>query len=135
MLHSCHHSSSSGCSRQLLLTLSIVLEVQFVLSPSAGHTCHELFNLRMGKFDRLPDLVVWPGKLGEGEGGGVWPGKGGRSQGSIQEFLLGGCIPFFAISARNVPITKKIGGSVQNRGEWSGWGISSLSPPPLDQSL
>ncbi len=28
---------------------------------SAGHTCHELFNLRMGKYDKLPDLVVWPG--------------------------------------------------------------------------
>jgi alkyldihydroxyacetonephosphate synthase len=26
-----------------------------------GHTCHELFALRMGKIGRIPDLVVWPG--------------------------------------------------------------------------
>jgi alkyldihydroxyacetonephosphate synthase len=28
-----------------------------------GHTMDELFMLRYGKFERVPDLVVWPGKL------------------------------------------------------------------------
>ena len=28
---------------------------------ASGHTCHELFALRMGKIGRIPDLVVWPG--------------------------------------------------------------------------
>ncbi|KAK6009507.1 hypothetical protein OSTOST_25557, partial [Ostertagia ostertagi] len=25
-----------------------------------GHTVHDLFKLRHGKFSRLPDIVVWP---------------------------------------------------------------------------
>jgi alkyldihydroxyacetonephosphate synthase len=27
---------------------------------SHGHTCHELFSLRTGKWGRIPDVVVWP---------------------------------------------------------------------------
>ena len=25
-----------------------------------GHTCHEIFQLRHGKFERIPDVVLWP---------------------------------------------------------------------------
>ena len=28
---------------------------------SLGHTLHDIFVLREGKFKRIPDLVVWPG--------------------------------------------------------------------------
>jgi len=28
-----------------------------------GHTMDELFILRYGQFERIPDLVVWPGKI------------------------------------------------------------------------
>ena len=28
----------------------------------SGHTLHEIFILREGKFDRIVDLVVWPCK-------------------------------------------------------------------------
>lgn len=27
-----------------------------------GHTLHDMFVLREGAFDRIPDIVVWPGK-------------------------------------------------------------------------
>jgi len=29
----------------------------------AGHTLHEVFVLREGRFARIPDIVVWPCKL------------------------------------------------------------------------
>ena len=44
----------SGCGLS-----HVTLHVTYI---STGHTCHELFNLRVGKYGRLPDLVVWPGQ-------------------------------------------------------------------------
>lgn len=29
----------------------------------SGHCLHEIFVLREGMFKRIPDIVVWPGKL------------------------------------------------------------------------
>ena len=34
----------------------------FTLLCFLGHTLHEIFVLREGMFDRIPDLVVWPRK-------------------------------------------------------------------------
>jgi len=28
-----------------------------------GHTLHDIYILRVGMFSRIPDIVVWPGKL------------------------------------------------------------------------
>jgi alkyldihydroxyacetonephosphate synthase len=48
---------------------AIVSSILTVITPArlrpiltlSGHTCHELFNLRTGKFDnRLVDMVIWP---------------------------------------------------------------------------
>ena len=36
--------------------------VNFIVCIS-GHCLHEIFVLREGMFKRIPDIVVWPGKL------------------------------------------------------------------------
>ena len=43
----------------LILLYVSNLDLYFIFQ---GHTMDELFMLRYGKFERIPDLVAWPGK-------------------------------------------------------------------------
>ena len=38
------------------------VQTEHIFVIFSGHTLHEVFILREGKFKRIPDLVVWPGK-------------------------------------------------------------------------
>lgn len=46
---------------QTCLCHRYILESVLLVS-SSGHTLQEIFILRMGRFDRIPDIVIWPGK-------------------------------------------------------------------------
>jgi alkyldihydroxyacetonephosphate synthase len=38
----------------------IIILLYLTIFNNLGHTMDELFILRYGKFERIPDLVVWP---------------------------------------------------------------------------
>ncbi len=51
-----------GCS-QRCNSSNIRIFLLILLAFSPGHTLHEIFILREGRFQRIPDLVVWPSVL------------------------------------------------------------------------
>ena len=44
------------------LQISYSLDGVDRLIRSHGHTLHDIFVLREGTFERIPDVVVWPGE-------------------------------------------------------------------------
>ena len=60
LLYSCPHLTPK---LRLVEILFIRKEIEtMVCICSAGHTLHEVFVLREGRFARIPDAVVWPCK-------------------------------------------------------------------------
>jgi alkyldihydroxyacetonephosphate synthase len=42
--------------------LSLRFSAKDRLFHAHGHTCEDIYRLRYGKFERVPDAVIWPGK-------------------------------------------------------------------------